>query len=379
MLYQRTIANAVEQSLFQGKVIVLYGARQVGKTTLLNTLQKKHSDKETLFFNCDEPDTRELLTNTTSTALQALFGSAELVLIDEAQRVTNIGLTLKLAIDSMPHKQFVVTGSSSFDLANKINEPLTGRKFEFMLFPLSLSEIAPTLNHTERKRLLPQRLLYGTYPDIVNNSHQAELLLTNLVRGTLYKDVLEHQELRHSAVLEKLLKALAFQIGNEVSYNELAEVVGVNRETVVRYVGLLEQSFIVFRFGPFSRNLRNELKKLHKIYFYDVGVRNALIGAFGPTDIRYDIGALWENFMVVERTKNIRNTLQNVNQYFWRTHQQQEIDYVEERNLELSAFEFKWGTKKRWVPPKAFTDGYPGAPCSLITPLTYEPFVGIPS
>ena len=276
----------------------------MGKTTLLKVLQKQYSDKKSLFINCDEEDPRNSLYNITSTYLQNLFNGYDLVFIDEAQRVKNIGLTLKIAINTMPEKQFIVSGSSSFDLVNEINEPLTGRKYEFHLYPFSLSEIAGNLSPFERKRLLPAWLTFGLYPDVINKPNKAEFVLNNLIQGTLYKDVLEHQNIKRSELLFKLLQALAFQIGQEVSYNELADLLKTNRATVERYMQLLEQSFIIFRLNPFSRNLRNELKKLRKIDFYDVGVRNTLINAYGPLEFRNDIGALWENFIISERIKH---------------------------------------------------------------------------
>lgn len=376
-MYKRIIEKHIIDSLFKKKIIVIYGARQVGKTTLLKKLEKKFSQKKSRFFNCDNLDVRDQLINQTSFQLKRLFGDSEIVFIDEAQRVKNIGLTLKIAIDSMPDKQFIVSGSSSFDLANKINEPLTGRKFEYHLPPLLAKEIASTLPFLEQERLLDQWLTFGFYPDIVNHPASAELSLVNLVQGTLYKDVFEHQDIRHSELLSKLLKALAFQIGQEVSFNELAGVLKTNKATVQRYVSLLEQSFIIFRLTPFSRNLRNELKKKRKIYFYDIGVRNALIKAFGPVDLRNDKGALWENFLISEKMKINMSSLRYVNEYYWRTHAQEEIDYIEEKDLKLSAFEFKWNTKKRVAAPKAFSRAYPDSSFESINKENFRSFVGL--
>ena len=378
MLYKRTIQEHIEDNLFEKKIIVIYGPRQVGKTTLLKILRDKYSSKKSLFLDCDDFDNRESLSNVTSTDLKKLFQNYEIVFIDEAQRVENIGMTLKIAIDNMPEKQFIVTGSSSFDLSNKINEPLTGRKYEFHLSSLSISEIASELSFFEKNRLFNDWLTYGTYPDIINNSTKAQFILKNLVQGTLYKDILEHQNIRDSKLLHKLLQALAYQIGQEVSYNELATLLKTNKATVERYIHLLEQSFIIYRLNPFSRNLRNELKKMRKIYFYDVGVRNALIGAYGPINLRNDIGALWENFIISERIKQNENNLRYINRYFWRTHQQQEIDYLEEKDQKLSAFEFKWNDKKtKKQASKAFRDAYPNTPFEVITPNNYQKFIGL--
>ena len=378
MLIKRTIQKFIEKNLFEGKIIVIYGARQVGKTTLLKVLQKQYSNKRSLFINCDEEDSRNSLYNVTSTYLKNLFKGYDIIFIDEAQRVKNIGLTLKIAIDSMPEKQLIVTGSSSFDLANEINEPLTGRKYEFHLHPFSLNEIAGSLSPFERRRLLPTWLTFGLYPDVINKPNKAEFVLNNLTQGTLYKDALEYQNIKRSELLFKLLQALAFQIGQEVSYNELANLLKTNKATVERYVYLLEQSFIIYRLTPFSRNLRNELKKLRKIYFYDVGIRNALINAYGPLEFRNDIGALWENFIISERIKYNLNHNHRTNQYFWRTRKQQEIDYLEEENQKLSAFEFKWNPKKvRKQAPKPFREAYPNTPFRSITPENYQEFVGL--
>jgi hypothetical protein len=374
MTLERTIQKAIEQNLFEGKIIVIYGARQVGKTTLLKTIEKKYSQKKSFFINCDDPDVREKLRNTNSTDLKNLFQGYEMIFIDEAQRVKDIGLTLKIAIDAMPEKQFIVTGSSSFDLANKINEPLTGRKYEFSLYPFSIEEISVNLDPLEKDRNLKNWLIYGMYPDVVKKPNKSLFVLDNLVRGSLYKDALEHQNLKHTEILDKLLQALAFQIGQEVSYNELATLLGVNKATVERYVKILEQSFIIYQLKPFSRNLRNELKKMRKIYFYDIGIRNALIKAYGPIDLRNDIGAVWENFILSERIKKNDNHLRYVKRYFWRTQQKQEIDYLEEENNKICAFEFKW-KKEKFKTPKVFSETYPEAKIQLINHKNYKKFV----
>ena len=377
MLIQRTIQKDIESNLFKNKIIIIYGARQVGKTTMLTILKEKYKAKKQLFYNCDEPDTRLFFTNVTSTELQSKFGNTELIFIDEAQRVENIGLTLKLAIDSMPEKQFIVTGSSSFDLANKINEPLTGRKYEYFLYPFSLQELKKNYSSLEMERLLNKFLTYGFFPEIITKPDEAEKTVTSLVRDTLYKDVLKHKQIKHADLLENLLKALAYQLGNEVSYTELASTLKSTKETIEHYVRLLEQSFVIFRLSPYSRNLRTELKKMRKIYFYDLGIRNALINAFGQADLRNDIGALWENFLIVERMKSQHNNQNFPNHYFWRTHAQQEIDYIEEKNLKLSAFEFKWNSKKKATAPKAFTKAYPDSSFTLVNKKNYPLFIDL--
>jgi hypothetical protein len=372
----RAIQSQIEKRLFKGKAIIIYGARQVGKTTLIREFQKKFSESEALYLNCDEPDFRATLTGVTSTGLKELIGRKKIIFIDEAQRVKNIGVTLKLFVDNFPDRQVIATGSSSLDLSNEIIEPLTGRKYEFQLFPFALAELRRKYSKIELNRLLEKRLIFGMYPEIVEKPDEAEALLKSLASSYLYKDVLQYQSLKRPELLEKLLVALALQIGSEVSYTELANLLGVNKDTVANYIQLLEKAFVVFRLSPFSRNLRSELTKLRKIYFYDTGIRNALINNFNPLSFRQDIGPLWENFMISERMKRNFNQGNHVNVYFWRTHQQQEIDYLEERGGALAGFEFKWkGGKRR--PPQIFLDTYAGSRVEFIDSQNYGDFVGI--
>ncbi len=372
----RAIQSRIETSLFKGKAVIIYGARQVGKTTLIRAIQKKFPETESLYLNCDEPDLRAALTEVTSTVLRELIGRKKIVFIDEAQRVKNIGVTLKLLVDNFPDRQIVATGSSSLDLSNEIIEPLTGRKYEFHLFPLSLAELRQNYSKLELDRLLERRMLFGMYPEIVAKPDEAEVLLKSLAGSYLYKDVLQYQSLKRPELLDKLLTALALQAGNEVSYTELANLLGVNKDTVVNYIQILEKAFVVYRLSPFSRNLRTELTKLRKIYFYDTGIRNALINNFNPMSSRQDFGALWENFMIAERMKMNFNNGNSVNTYFWRTHQQHEIDYLEESGGALSGFEFKWQSSKQ-RPPKIFLETYPGSSVDFIDHRNYGSFVGI--
>ncbi|MEI6650440.1 MAG: ATP-binding protein [Candidatus Moraniibacteriota bacterium] len=374
----RTIQKDVEDRLFKGKVIIIYGARQVGKTTLATAIMEKYAaSQKTLYLNCDDRDVRSELTNKTSTELKNTLSPYTLVVIDEAQRVENIGLTLKLLVDTYPEIQIIATGSSSFDLSNKISEPLTGRKFEFHLFPFSLQELSQEFQKPfEIQRILESRMLFGAYPEVVEAGADAKNRLREIVQSYLYKDVLEYQNIRHSEVLDKLLQALALQIGTEVSYVELAGLIGVNKITVENYVRILEQAFIIFRLPPLSRNLRNELKKMRKIYFYDLGVRNALINNFNPLELRQDVGALWENYMISERIKFNRNNDKSPNMYFWRTLQKQEIDYVEDEGGVLSGFEFKW-KKDTYKRPKVFLEAYSGSDISLVNRESFHEFVGI--
>ncbi|OGH71259.1 MAG: ATPase [Candidatus Magasanikbacteria bacterium RIFCSPLOWO2_01_FULL_43_20b] len=370
MLIPRILQQKIDGVLFKNKVILLFGARQVGKTTLLREIQKKRPDNS-VYLNCDEPDVRASFTNTTSTALGALIKGKKLVLLDEAQRVNNIGLTLKLMADNFPETQVIATGSSAFELSNKTIEPLTGRKHEFFLFPFSVEELKQVKPALELKRLLPQMMIYGLYPEVEERSGDAENIVKELARSYSYKDVLQYQGIRNPELLEKLLQAVALQIGNEVSYNELGRVVGANKATVINYLSILEKAFIIFRLRPYSRNQRKELSKMHKIYFYDTGIRNALINNFNPLQMRADIGALWENFWISERIKNNNNHGLDVNKYFWRTYSQQEVDYVEEAGGKLQGFECKWSESKKAKAPSEWAALYSAADYQVITPDSF--------
>ena len=367
----RKIQKNIEEKMFKGKIIVIYGARQVGKTTLIQEIKKKNS-KDSVYFNCDEPDVRMALTNKTSTELKLFLGNKKLILLDEAQRVKNIGLTLKLIIDNFPKIQIIATGSSSFDLSNKIVEPLTGRKYEFYLYPFSLEELKQIYSELELNRILEKRMIFGMYPEIVDTNSKE--ILKSIAKSYLYKDVLQYQDIRNPEILEKLLQALALQIGNEVSYNELADMIGINKNTVANYIQILEKAFIIFRLNPYSKNLRNELKKLRKIYFYDTGIRNVLINNLNPLNLRQDIGSLWENFMISERLKYNSNNNKDKQVYFWRTLQQQEIDYIEEYNGKLSGFELKW-KKDKFKKNQTFLNAYKGSSIELINKDNYKSFV----
>ena len=318
---------------------------------------------------------RNLLTDATSSALKHLIGNARIIMIDEAQRVKNIGLTMKLIIDNFKNIQLVATGSAALEFANEINEPLTGRKWEYRLLPLSTQELATHTGLLEERRLMEHRLVYGMYPDVVIHPGEEREILYNLTGSYLYKDIFTFQEIRKPEVIEKLLEALALQVTAEVSYNELAQLVQVDTATVQRYVDLLEKAFVVFRLRSFSRNVRNELKRSRKIYFYDNGIRNALIANFSPPDIRVDTGALWENFLVSERTKRLYNNQEHAGQFFWRTKQQQEIDYIEEADGILLACEFKWNPGRKTRFSKTFLSAYPDHITQTITPDNYMDFL----
>jgi len=373
-MIHRQLQKVLQQKFFRGKAILVTGPRQSGKTTLIRALERQ-TEKKVLYLNCDEPDIRKLLTDATSSALKHLVGKAEIIMIDEAQRVKNIGLTMKLIIDNFKDKQLIATGSSALELANEINEPLTGRKWEYRLLPFSTQELAEHSGTFEECRLIEHRLVYGMYPDVVINPGEEQEILYNLTSSYLYKDIFTFQEIRKPEVIEKLLEALALQVTAEVSYNELAQLIQVDAATVQRYIDLLEKAFVVFRLRSFSRNVRNELKRSRKIYFYDNGIRNALLANFSAPQVRVDIGPLWENFLVSERTKLLYNNQKHAGQFFWRTKQQQEIDYIEESEGVLLACEFKWNPKRKARFSKTFLNAYPNHTTQTITTDNYMDFL----
>ena len=374
---ERDLKAVLDSKIGKGKVLLLIGPRQVGKTTLLkNMLESVSTEKKVQFWNCDESDVRQFLSEANSAKLKSFVGNSDFIVIDEAQRVKDIGLTIKLLHDSFPNVQLAVTGSSSLDLSNSINEPLTGRKFEYNLFPFSTNELVNHTSMLEEMRLLKNRLVYGFYPDVVNNPGEEKEILTNIVNSYLYKDVFEFQDIRKSSVIEKLVQALALQVGSEVSFNELGNLLGIDTVTVQRYVDLLEKAYVIFHIRSFSRNVRNELKKSIKIYFYDNGVRNSVISNFSPIELRSDIGALWENFLISERIKNNAYHNKHAKYYFWRTTQKQEIDFIEEVDQNLFAYEFKYNLKKANSKcPLTFSNNYPNVPFDVITSENYMDFV----
>ena len=374
---ERDLKAVLDSKIGKGKVLLLIGPRQVGKTTLLkNILTSISSEKKVQFWNCDESDVRQFLSEANSAKLKSFVGNSDFIVIDEAQRVKDIGLTIKLLHDSFPNVQLAVTGSSSLDLSNSINEPLTGRKFEYNLFPFSTNELVSHTSMLEEMRLLKNRLVYGFYPDVVNNPGEEKEILTNIINSYLYKDVFEFQDIRKSSVIEKLVQALALQVGSEVSFNELGNLLGIDTVTVQRYVDLLEKAYVIFHIRSFSRNVRNELKKSIKIYFYDNGVRNSVISNFSPVELRSDIGALWENFLISERIKNNAYHNKHAKYYFWRTTQKQEIDFIEEVDQNLFAYEFKYNPKKvNSKCPVTFSNNYPNVPFDVITSENYMDFV----
>jgi len=356
MMIERILEKSLRQKLKDKKAVILYGARQVGKSTLLKHMFAKGG---ALWFYGDQPNTQSLFENLSPEKFKFLIGNKKTIIIDEAQMIENIGAKLKIIIDYVPDVKVIATGSSSFDLANKINEPLTGRKWEYQLLPFSFKEMSLQTSAAQELSNLENRLIYGYYPDVVvNPSYQKETLL-ELVNSYLYKDILIWESLKKADKIAKLLQALAFQIGSQVSYNELAALVGMDIKTVEKYIDLLEKAFVLYKVSSFSRNLRNELKASRKIYFYDNGVRNALISAFNPLDLRDDTGMLWENFMMAELLKKDIYAKNFAKRWFWRTQQQQEIDLITEVDGKYNAFEFKWNETKTAKLPAIFKTTYP--------------------
>jgi uncharacterized protein len=360
----RKLQSLITSKLHKGKAIVVMGPRQVGKTTLLRELLL--NPDEVLWLSGDEPDVQLQMADVSSTRLRALIGNRKYLVIDEAQRIENIGIKMKLVTDNLPEIQLLATGSSSFELANKINEPLTGRKWEYRMFPLSFEEMCNHHGLLDEQRLLSHRLVFGYYPEIVTNPGQEIERLKFLTDSYLYKDILIWESIQKPDKLTRLLQALAFQVGSQVSYNELGQICGLDSKTIEKYVLLLEQCYIIFRLNSFGRNLRNELTSSKKIYFYDNGIRNALTTNFNPLELRNDVGALWENFLMAERMKFNAYNQQWFHTYFWKTRTQQEIDYLEEGDGKLYAYEFKWNPKKAGKLPKSFELAYPGAEFKVI-------------
>lgn len=372
-MINRILTSSILSDFKRKKVIVLLGARQVGKTTLLSALQKKA--KNVLALNCDNSDDTMLLEGKTSTELQHLLAPYDLALLDEVQRVKNIGLILKKIGDLKLDTQVIATGSSSLDLANEITESAVGRVINYRLFPLSLPEVAATGSERTEDRLIENRMVYGLYPEVVTHPNMAKQTLFSLTNGYLYKDLLSYKGIKRPELINKLVRALALQIGNEVSYNELSGLLGVDKNTVETYIGLLEKCFVVFRLDSFSRNLRNEIKKGKKVYFYDNGIRNAVLSNFAPLELRNDTGALWENLMVSERVKCNAYAHNYASMYFWRTHEQQEIDLLEEKDGLLQTFEFKWNRMTKCKQPRSFAASYPNSTFTVITPDNFWPFL----
>ncbi|MBR1373092.1 ATP-binding protein [bacterium] len=376
-LIKRQLEQVIRNHMFRGKAIILLGARQVGKSTLfeqiLSSLELQVSQEQILTLNCDDAQARVLLEHADNmNDMRQLVGNHKIIYVDEAQRIQGVGIILKLITDHFKDVQLLITGSSSFMLQGKLNEPLTGRKFEYRMYPISTQELMDNGGLLRIKQSFESRLIYGSYPDVINGMDNIRDILLGLSGSYMYQDLLSMEGVRKPVFIEKLLVALALQVGSEVSYNELAQIVGTDSKTVERYIDLLEKCYIIFRLNGLSRNLRNELKKSKKIYFYDNGIRNALIQNFNPINLRQDMGALWENFFISERIKYNHYNGRYANIYFWRTKEQQEIDYIEECDGTMTAFEMKWNPNKgRTTFPKPFLEAYDIKETVVITPENY--------
>ena len=355
IMIKRALFQKLNDKFNKGKAIVLLGPRQVGKTTLINTCLE---GKDFLLLNGDDPEIRNLLENTGVSKLRLIIGKNTLVFIDEAQRIKDIGLIAKMIIDQFKEVQLLLSGSSALEINQSTQEPLTGRKFEYQLFPISWEEFENHVGYLEANTQLEERLIYGMYPDVLNNRSEAGEILKQLITSYLYKDVLSITGIKKPELLDKLLKALALQVGSEVSYNELANLLQIDKTTVSKYIDLLEKAYIVFRLNSYNRNQRNEIKNNRKIYFYDNGIRNMIINNLNPLELRTDKGALWENFLISERIKLQQYNQLYTNNYFWRTVQKQEIDFVEETNGQVTAYEFKWNSKGKAKIPAVFLNQY---------------------
>lgn len=369
----RIAQTVLEKWLNKGKVLVITGARQVGKTTMLQNMFDD-DDKKVLWLNADETRVRTRLSELDVAALGNVVGNYKTVIIDEVQRIQNAGLLLKILADNFKNVQFIATGSSALDISERIFEPLTGRYLLFHLYPFTLAEIYKNESVFEIENKLPFHLVYGNYPDIFKNQKEAETLLKNLSNQYLYKDVLVWKDIRKPQLLDKLLKLLSYQVGSEVSIHELSNQLQVSSETVDIYIDLLEKSFVIFRLPAYSTNPRKEISKMNKIFFWDNGIRNAVIGNYDDLSIRQDVGQLWENFVISERMKMNSWIAPDRKGYFWRNYNQSEVDYVETEGNQLSAFEMKWNTRKKHSVTRAFTNAYPEASTDVITPASFDSF-----
>ena len=371
---QKQLAN-LKKAVSPGKVVVIYGARRTGKTTLLKKFLES-TDEKFLFVNGDDIVVRQYLESQSTEKLRDFVGNHAMLLVDEAQYVRQIGLNLKIIVDNNPSIRVIATGSSSFELAKDIGEPLTGRKKVLTLFPLAQMEISQIEKPHETKANLESRIIYGAYPEVVlqRSNRDREEYLRELLSSYLFKDILQLEGIRHANKLERLIQLLAFQIGKEVSFAELGRQLGMSKNTVERYLDLLEKTFVVYQRSGFSRNLRKEISKNHRYFFHDNGIRNALVNNFNPLTIRDDVGALWENYIITERMKKQEYRRQFVNRYFWRTYDKKEIDLVEEQHGKLAGFEVKW-RRERSAPPKDWSTAYPDADFQLINRENYLDFI----
>ncbi len=366
----------VRQRLFRGKAFIIFGPRQAGKTTFAKQLLATE-DRTVFHLNGDDSDARNLLAQPNATMLRALLGKNEIFFLDEAQRVPDAGLLIKIIVDQIPEVQVIATGSSSFELASHINEPLTGRKYEMQLLPLAYQELVSHTDLLTENRLLEQRLVFGAYPEIVMDPINAEEHLNLLANSYLYKDVFALEQIQKPNLLEKLVKALALQIGSEVNINELSRLLRADHKTIEKYIQLLELAFVIFQLPALNRNVRTEIRKSRKIYFFDNGIVNAVTGNLNPLHNRKDVGALWENYLMSERYKYLEFKKIRAKQLFWRTTQQQEIDYIEETFDTMLAAEFKWNPSRKTNFSKTFLRAYPEAETLVVTPENRHVFLTV--
>lgn len=366
-MYKRDIQNTLDKWLPSKEIILLYGPRQSGKTTLLNMMFDP--DPDALVLNCERPDVADILESKNLSRIKLIFGEKKIIALDEAQKIRDIGPLLKLIYDDPSfHQKIIATGSSSFELANTISEPLTGRNVKFLLLPLSIGELSEAKGWLWVYENLSQLLIFGFYPGIIDVTGDFKTRkLFELASDYLFKDVLIHENLRNPSLLRKLLKLLALQVGSQVSFHELSKTLAVSSKTIEKYADLLEKSFVIFSIPSYSRNQRSEIKKSRKFYFYDLGIRNALITNFNDPDSRTDTGAVWENFCVLERLKYNLVNQPFANLYFWRTYDGAEIDLIEEAGDKLNIYEFKWNGKSNARFPKSFLDNYPVNSAKLVS------------
>ena len=374
IMVSRSQIDYAKSRLFKGKVLLVFGPRQVGKTTFVQNLIAD-LNKKTLSLNGDESDVLVLFENPNVTKLKSIIGDNEILVIDEAQRIANIGIVLKIIVDQIKSAQVIATGSSSFELANKLNEPLTGRKYEMFLYPLSFAEMVAHNGLLEEKRALENRLIYGSYPEIITNSIDAKEHIKLIANSYLYKDLFILDQVSKPVLLQKIVKALALQVGSEVNTNELSKLLQVDNKTIEKYIDLLEKAFVIFKLPALSNNVRNEIKKGRKIYFYDNGIINAVTGNFNPLAQRTDIGSLWENYIISERIKLLNIEQSEASSYFWRTTQQQEIDYIEKSTDQILACEIKWNAKSKYKIPVTFSANYENVTSKIVSPENYEEFL----
>ncbi len=376
MYIPRTIEAALEETIrTKRKIIIVYGARQTGKTTLIMHLLKRLPGRQ-LIINADETPYVEILSSRDFNKMRLLVANHDIVFIDEAQRIPDIGINLKILYERMPELKIIASGSSSFELANRVREPLTGRTKTFHLYPIAVDELRSLFSDFEILQRLDEYLVFGMYPELFSLPNQKEKIdyLRELTTAYLYKDIFEIASIKYARRLDQLLRLLAYQIGSQVSIRELAQQLQMTKETVNAYIDLLEKAFVVFRLGGFSRNLRKEVTKMDKIYFWDVGVRNAVIDNFKLPDFRDDTGRLWENFVISERLKFLSNHGQYARHYFWRTYTGAELDLVEEQNGDLHGFEIKWNPVRKRIPP-SWASAYPDATFRVIHRENFLSFV----